>query len=132
MQKGFFIQQEVPHPLLLEFIQDVQQALGENWSEYQRDVADLALHWPTEKVALAQAPGFARAYMLDTAKSAADLLLLWLQLRRVIQPGEELNAALATAPAAQHPQVDTSQPPPLSPPAACAEVRTACTGPAAS
>lgn len=79
---------ETPHPLLLEFMQDMQQVLGENWPEYRRDVADLAPHWPTGKVECAEDPAFARTYMLDTAKSAADLLLLWLQLRRVAQQGE--------------------------------------------
>lgn len=83
------VEQPTLPPLLAEFARDMQAALGEDWETYERDIADLALHWPRGKVKLAkEAPDYARTYMLDTAKSAAVLLLLWLQLRRVARQGQ--------------------------------------------
>lgn len=84
--EGYRAGQELP-PLLIEFAHDMQKALGENWETYQRPVADLALHWPEGKLECAQNPDYARTYMLDAAKSAADLMLLWLQLRRTAHEG---------------------------------------------
>lgn len=77
----------VPHDpaqaLLEMFARDMLPALGDNWQTYDRPLSDVWVEAPASKLHAAAHPEYARAYMLDTAKSAADLLLRWLILGRV-------------------------------------------------
>ncbi|TDE85311.1 hypothetical protein [Deinococcus sp. S9] len=82
--------QDVP-PLLAEFARDMLPALGEGWESYVAPLESITPTWPTNKRECANRPEYARKYMLDTAKSAADLLLLWLVLRRIAQAGGEVS-----------------------------------------